>query len=91
MDAEKEGISKSVPLIKKKYGYVYGRSYKEVKEKLLKVRVAREQERIGGIESNATFAFYSAKWFSSLSPYIKESTKNKYQDSLIDALKLDLI
>lgn len=67
---------------KKKYGYVYGKSYKEVKEKLLKVRVAREQERIGGNESNATFTFYSAKWFSSLSPDIKESTKNKYQNLL---------
>lgn len=66
----------------RKYGYVYGKSYKEVKEKLLDVRVTREQERINADVSNATFAFYSAKWFSSLSPDIKESTKNKYQNLL---------
>lgn len=67
---------------KTKYGYVYGKSYKEVKEKLLNVRVTREQERIDADVSNATFAFYSEKWFSSLSPDIKESTKNKYQNLL---------
>lgn len=67
---------------KTKYGYVYGKSYKEVKEKLLNVRVTREQERIDADVSSATFAFYSEKWFSSLSPDIKESTKNKYQNLL---------
>ncbi len=70
-----------------RYGYVYARSYKEVKDKLLSaaetVHVAQEQGRdIQTQGAKVCFADAAAEWLEALKPQLKESSVVKYMNIL---------
>ena len=70
-----------------RYGYVYARSYKEVKDKLLSavetMHMAREQGRdIQTQEAGGYFADAAAEWLETLKPQLKESSIVKYMNIL---------
>lgn len=67
------------------YGYVYARSYKEVKAKLQECLVSVALTKSKAMEVNSeipTFASIASEWYQSIAPQVKESTKNKYGNIL---------
>lgn len=74
---------------KAKYGYVYGKTYKEAKEKRAQ-EIAKLNDRKKECLSKArnstklNFEGLTEKWLSSVQPQIKPSTYNKYRN-LIDS------
>ena len=72
---------KHIPGEKSKYGYVYGNSYRECKEKL---RHAATQWRITAQKTVPSIQFRSiaAQWEQQLEGRVKESTKVKYHQIL---------
>lgn len=68
---------------KAQYGYVYARTYKEAKSKL--IAVASKEVLTSHPPSNSpnhTFKDLAKEWFQSIAPSIKESSANKYQNLL---------
>lgn len=68
------------------YGYVYAKSYKQVKLKLQKLLTekslnAAKQEKLQGEES-VLFRSIAKDWYTSILPQVKESTCNKYDNLL---------
>lgn len=61
----------------KKYGYVYGRTYKEVKEKLNYARLNTEKQ-----DDKTKLAVLCDKWLTYKEQYIKESSFVKYKNIL---------
>lgn len=66
---------------KTKYGYVYARSYRDVKQKLLQVRLSPPQEEKSTVTS-MPFRQLAAGWLQEHAPSIKESTYYKYWNIL---------
>lgn len=62
------------------YGYVYGRSYREVKEKKMEAIIAPEDEYPGKDKVEYLFQDAAEKWLYDILPQVKESTGNKYQN-----------
>lgn len=72
---------------KAKYGYVYAKTYKEVKEKLnTNQNEINKVAKYGILEktllNNLQFEFVSQRWLESINPYIKESSYIKYTNLL---------
>lgn len=65
------------------YGYVYGKSYREVKTKLReKTLTQKVQPVVSNTISTNTFSAIAFDWLESIKSQIKESTFNKYQNTL---------
>ena len=67
------------------YGYVYAKTYRDVKLKLQEMISCSNQLPISSVKSaknTTSFAEISAEWFSAIKPHIKESTQNKYRNLL---------
>ncbi|MBQ8649281.1 MAG: site-specific integrase [Clostridia bacterium] len=69
---------------KAKYGYVYGKTYKEAKEKLA---AAKNQNGIKPKEVKKNFAFYCDEWLVLHRNRVKESTYVKYYIIINNHLK----
>ena len=66
------------------YGYVYAQTYKDVKEKLAQ-KFTIQSDPIANASSNTeceNFQAISIEWFESIKAQVKESTSNKYWNSL---------
>lgn len=61
----------------KKYGYVYGKTYKEVKEKLNYARLNTEKQK-----DKTKLAVLCDNWLTRKEQYIKESSFVKYKSIL---------
>ena len=71
-----------------KYGYCYGKTYKEVKEKVTRARAALLSGKpapMGGARNR--FAFFCDEWFRASKGKLKESTCVKYQATLEKHIK----
>ena len=67
------------------YGYVYARTYRDVKLKLQEMISHSSQlpaSSVNSAKDTISFAEISAEWFSTIKPHIKESTQNKYRNLL---------
>lgn len=68
------------------YGYVYAKTYRDVKAKLTdKISLKNETAALISTESNAEvelFEAIAAEWFESIKTHVKESTSNKYWNLL---------
>ena len=67
------------------YGYVYAKTYRDVKLKLQEMILCSSQLPVSSVNSakeTVFFAEISAEWFSDIKPHIKESTQNKYRNLL---------
>lgn len=62
------------------YGYIYGKSYKEVKEKLLSAKgnVIKKKNR----SAELSFSFFSEMWLLEKEPIVKHSTFMRYYNLL---------
>ena len=70
---------------KTKYGYIYGKSYSEVKKKLLSKRVeieCMEATNLSKRSKDPTFEELASLWLSETKHEVKESTGVKYQNML---------
>ncbi len=68
-----------------RYGYIYAKTYREVKAKLKGVSVAIQipETTFPETENNEiTMKEISESWFSAIQPHVKESTSVKYQNLL---------
>lgn len=65
------------------YGYVYAKTYREVKTKLReKTLTQKVQPVISSTMSTNIFSVIASDWLESIKSQIKESTFNKYQNTL---------
>lgn len=65
------------------YGYVYARTYREVKEKLINAVAAREEDSTNATKKYSDlFQDVAKEWIQTMQSQIKESTYNKYQNLL---------
>lgn len=67
------------------YGYVYARTYRDVKLKLQEMISHSSQlpaSSVNSAKDTISFAEISAEWFATIKPHIKESTQNKYRNLL---------
>lgn len=68
------------------YGYVYAKTYRDVKAKLTdKISLKNETDALISAESKAEaelFEAIAAEWFESIKTQVKESTSNKYWNLL---------
>ena len=64
------------------YGYVYAKTYAEVKEKLLYEKTHYMEVTMLHSNKNFTFHELAEEWFCSLQPQIKESSSVKYRNIL---------
>lgn len=72
---------------KAKYGYVYAKTYSEVKQKLLTLKEEAEIQKqdddsLKSKNSNPSFETISLEWLRAIQPQIKESIYIKYTNSL---------
>ena len=67
---------------KTRFGYVFGHSYREAKEKLLAARISWQAHCREEARKEATFGAVSAMWLSEAGRFLKESTVAKYQEYL---------
>ena len=71
-----------------KYGFCYGRTYKEAKEKVTKCKAAMVSgSPLPAIGSRHRFAFYCDEWLRLRKSKIKESTYKKYDTALEKHIK----
>lgn len=64
------------------YGYVYARTYRDVKAKLQESILHSNQVITAPSRKSELFSELAAEWFSNIRPHIKESTQNKYLNLL---------
>lgn len=65
------------------YGYVYAKTYREVKTKLReKTLIQKVQPVVSNTTSANIFSVIASNWLESIKSQIKESTLNKYQNTL---------
>lgn len=66
------------------YGYVYAKTYREVKQKLAHAIVYNKEISANTAGNTACESFHdnAAEWLKSIQPMIKESTYNKYKNLL---------
>lgn len=71
-----------------KYGFCYGRTYREAKEKVTRARAALVSGKpVQGSGSRHRFAFFCDEWYEAGKPRFKESTCVKYQTTLEKHIK----
>ena len=67
------------------YGYVYAKSYREVKTKLREITHIYNQKTFVTVATNPySFSKIALDWFESVKSQVKESTRNKYHNMLTD-------
>ena len=65
------------------YGYVYAKTYRDVKSKLNSaVALCSQQVSIPSHSGNDCFSSLASEWFDNIKPHIKDSTANKYRNIL---------
>lgn len=64
------------------YGYVYAKTYREVKLKLHNAVFYSDQPLKPTTYNTELFSSIAMEWFESIQPHIKESTQNKYLNLL---------
>lgn len=68
---------------KANYGYVYAKTYREVKSKLISQNsLTRESVTVRPETSPDLFEYVATEWFQAICPQVKESTSNKYWNLL---------
>ena len=69
---------------KAKYGYVYAKTYREVKSKLIDAiaKCGTTQAKMASSKNADLFSVVAYEWLDSLRPKVKESTINKYHNLL---------
>ena len=68
---------------KTNYGYVYAKTYREVKAKLIyKSSTQVNTATVSPEVSSDLFEYIATEWFDSISPQVKEATSNKYWNLL---------
>lgn len=67
---------------KARLGYVFGHSYREVKEKLLAAKISWQSRPHGEPGRQKTLGDVSAMWLSEAGRFLKESTAAKYREYL---------
>ena len=67
---------------KLRFGYVFGHSYRETKEKLLAAKISWQSRCEEKQRRNETLEAVSAMWLSESTRFLKESTVAKYQEYL---------
>ena len=76
------------PSGKIKYGFCYGKSYKEAKEKVTKLKVAvTTGSQISTINSKHRFSYFCEEWLKSTKNRVKEATYVKYESILENHIK----
>ena len=73
------------PSGKIRYGFCYGRTYKEAKEKVMKLRTYSDMIRVADQERR--FAFYCDEWLSAVKKRVKAATYVKYESLLSNHIK----
>ena len=72
-------IKSRTPSGKTNYGYVYAKTYREVKAKLIyKSSTQVNTATVSPEVSSDLFEYIATEWFDSISPQVKEATSNKY-------------
>lgn len=72
---------------KANYGYVYAKSYREVKAKLISQSSCTSNSVTVDPEiSSDQFEQVAMEWFQAICPKVKESTSNKYRN--LDVVKI---
>lgn len=66
----------------KKYGFVYGKTYHEVKEKVTNAKSAVKLAEEAKLKEEESFGHYAAEWLAKSKPFMKESTVVRYQHLL---------
>lgn len=64
------------------YGYVYAQTYKEVKERLAQKLSMQNDPLASAPDNTECFKSVATEWFESVKAQVKESTSNKYWNSL---------
>lgn len=64
------------------YGYVYAKTYRDVKAKLHEAASCSTQITVTPEMSPDLFSSIASEWFNNIKPQIKESTRNKYWNLL---------
>lgn len=68
---------------KANYGYVYAKTYREVKAKLIERNAINNTQTTYNHDSNTDlFGYIALEWFEIITPQVKESTNNKYWNLL---------
>ena len=76
-------IKSKSPSGKTRYGYVYARTYRDVKEKLCNAfALSSQQTRVPQSAGTIYFSAVASEWIANITPQVKESTVNKYQNLL---------
>lgn len=76
-------IKSRTPAGKANYGYVYAKTYREVKAKLNDKGSVQISSATASPEvSSDLFEYVAIEWFNAISPQVKESTSNKYWNLL---------
>ena len=71
-----------------KYGFCYGKTYREAKEKVTKCKAALVSGKpVPSANSRRRFSFYCDEWLRLRKPKAKESTYIKYDTALIKHIK----
>lgn len=66
---------------KKRYGYIYGKTYREVKEKLNAAKISQSLPQNSEKPAQIlTFAGAAWEWIKNTAPFLKESSVAKYQN-----------
>ena len=74
-----------------KYGFCYGKTYREAKEKVTKCKAAiLNGKALPALGSRHRFAFYCDEWLRLRKPKVKEATYIKYDTVLKKYIKLRL-
>ena len=74
-----------------KYGFCYGKTYREAKEKVTKCKAAiLSGKALPALGSRHRFAFYCDEWLRLRKPKVKEATYIKYDTVLKKYIKLRL-
>ena len=77
---------------KANYGYVYAKSYREVKAKLISQSSCTSNSVTVDPEiSSDQFEQVAMEWFQAICPKVKESTSNKYRNLLSSYIGMSLV
>lgn len=64
------------------YGYVYARTYRDVKRKVYEARSSTEMHVEAVSCDTEAFSYFAEEWMNNMRPQVKESTNAKYQNIL---------
>ena len=76
-------IKSKLPTVKTVYGYVYAKTYRDVKAKLYRAAISCPKASNDSITARCDcFSIVASEWFDNIVPQIKDSTANKYRNLL---------